>query len=229
MKIILLLLLLFLSFGANAQLIGNKLNIYLSANFYLSSEGSYLVEEEGFLTPALFQNMRTIRSFSVTGLYTYRPFISLGMGIESANYSGWAAENFDHYTGSSIRELVISPVVQFHPVQKDKGFLNRFKPNVQLSPLLGLAQVSFLQPPFQVVSSPKPDMSSLLSSSDVLFGIKASLGVEMIVNRFIGISANGGIRNSWVSSAIYQDKRIFQPVLDAGLYVRLFKNKRFYY
>lgn len=229
MRTILPLLLVFLSLGANAQFIGNKLNVYLSTNQYLGSEGTQLVEEEGLLTPALFQNMESIRSFSVMGLYNYRPSISLGFGLDVTNYSAWAAESFDHYTGSGIRELVISPVIQLHPEQKDKGFLNRFKPNIQFSPLLGLARVSFLQPPFQVVSSPKADMSSLLSSSDVLVGIKASLGIEVIINRFIGFSANGGIRNSWVSSAIYQDKRIFQPVVDAGLYVRLFKNKRFYY
>ena len=229
MKKILPLLLLCLSVGAKAQFIDNKLDLYFSVNHYLNSGNTHLLEKEDFIVPSLFGNMKTIHSFSVKGLYAYRPFISVGVGLEVTKYSGWAADNYDHYKGSSIREVVIAPVVQFHPERRDVGFLNRFKPNIQLSPLIGLAQVDFLQPPFQVISSPKPDMSSLLSSSDVLFGLKASLGIEMIVNRFIGFTANGGIRNSWVSSVLYQDKWILQPVVDAGLYVRLFKNKRFYY
>jgi hypothetical protein len=229
MKRILILLLLLLSFGAKAQFIESKLNIYLSSNHYLNSAGAHFIEKEGFISPSLFQNMETIRSFSAKGLYAHSSFLSLGVGVDATNYSNWVVNNYTHYTGSSIRELVVYPTLQFHPKRKELGFLNRFKPNVQFSPLLGMARADFPQPAFLVVSEPKPDLSPILSSSDFLFGIKTSLGVEMIINRFVGLTANYGIKNVWLSPDIYQDKWVFQAVLDGGVYIRFNKNKRFYY
>lgn len=227
-KLYTLAILLLVGGGLKAQLIGNKLNVYLSYQHHLSNKENALVGHGDFTAPSLFSNMRNISAFSVRGLYSYKSFMSVGIGADLTSYTNWSYDKYRHYSGSGINEYTLYPTLQLHPPVRRRGFFNRCKPNIQFSPVLGLARATFEQPAIEV-SPPNADVSSLLTSSDAIYGFKASAGLEISVHRSFGIAASYGYRNIWLSPQLYHDQQLTQQYLEAGIYMLLYKNKRYYY
>lgn len=221
-------ILLLISGGLKAQLIGNKLNVYLNYQQHLPAAENVLVAQGDFTAPSLLANMRTVRAFSAKGLYQVKSFLSLGFGTDLTTYANWSYQQYRHYTGAGIREYSIYPVLQLHSPFGRRGLFNRLKPNLQLSPVLGVARVSMEQPVFEV-KTPQADVSSLMTFSDRIYGFKASAGIDYSLHRLFGITANYGYRQLWLSPQLYHDRQLSQHYLEAGIYVLLYKNKRYYY
>lgn len=225
---IIILVLLFQAFVVKAQLLENKLNIHLQYNYFQQNEGQH-VDENGFISPSLFANMKSINAFSLKGVHTFNAFMDIGAGIDQSFYSSWELAENTLYSGSKINEVALYPIIQFHPAWKERGIFNRLKPNIRLSPLAGMAFSSFVEAPFDVQSNGSPDLSSLLSSRDFFMGIKGAVGIEFILNQSVGISTSYGIRNIWISPTLYNDLQVLQTHISAGFYFRFLKEKRFYY
>lgn len=211
-----------------AQYIKNSFNTYFSCNVHFPV-GNRLVEEKEFITPSLHENMEKIVSFSIAGISTVKPFLSLGAGLDKTLYSAWSYKDYTHYSGSMVRETSIFPVFQFHFPWQERGFFNRFNPNLRLSPFGGVSVATFQAPPSGVHQAGNIDISSLLTSRDFFAGMKGAVGMEVILHRYIGFTASYGMRYLRVSSNLFNDQQLFQSTVSAGIYLRFLNDKRFYY
>lgn len=211
-----------------AQYINNKLNVHFSYIQILASQDS-LLRQDNFTTPSLFNNMNTRLSSSLKVTYTVLPFLAVGAGTDVSNYRNWNYKDYLLYKDSEIKEVSFYPVLEFQPAKAAKGFLNTFTPKLQISPMIGSMKTVLSHPPYSIHSQLPHNPDEISSSSKVFKGIKASLGFEMILHPNIGCSAAYGMKRMWLSSSsLYADTSVKQFFVEAGLYFRFIKNKRFY-
>jgi hypothetical protein len=228
-RIILFTIFLFLQASlVQAQYLENRFSVYF--NFHNSFPGSKGFYEEGeFIVPSLYNNMGQINTYSVAGITAFKSYLSLGAGISKTLYSKWHYTGQNLYNGAKFNETAFYPVIQMHFPWKEKGLFNRLRPNIQLSPLLGLAKLSLQESPFDIQTTLNPDSPQLMSSSDLFYGLKGAVGIEMLLHQNIGLTACYGIKKMWVSSILYNDQQVFQSNVSLGLFLRIMNDKRFYY
>ncbi|WP_026135775.1 hypothetical protein [Nafulsella turpanensis] len=227
-KTILLFLLTFLAGTAvQAQFIKNKLNLHLSYAQLIPEQEDHVREGE-YYTPSLFNNMNTRLSFSVKASYKVLPYLSLGIGTDRSHYKNWTYNDYTHYSHAKITETAFYPLLELHTEQTTRGFFNRIRPRLQFSPVIGRAKVSFAHPHFFVKSMLPISPGEILSATNTFRGIKASVGLDVVIHQNAGFSAAFGIKDYSLSPQLYPDTELKQTFLEAGIFYRFVKNKRFY-
>lgn len=213
--------------AVQAQYIKNKLNISIGYTQLLPEKESLVVENE-FSSPSLFNNMNTRLSFSMKATYKIFPYLSLGFGTDRGTYKNWTYKAYLHYSGSKVTEKAIYPIAELHMKQATRGFFNVVRPNLQLSPMFGQLEVSFSHSPIEVHSPLSIPKEAITSVTDSFKGIKASIGIDVILHQNMGLSAAYGMKKSQLSSSFFPDTSLKQHFLEVGLFFRFDKNKRFY-
>jgi hypothetical protein len=226
-KIIFILLILDLN-SANAQLIDNNLNIYLgySNNFML---GSGITNENGFIAPSLYSNMHKSNSYSIKGIFKYKKNLSLGLGFNINSMNNWNMVDYDNYNNSKIFSISFTPLIQLHLPNTNRGLLNRLKIFIEFDPVIGFSNLSLEQPLFDIQSNSGSNIKAPDKGTDFFAGFEFAGGFEFKICNAIGIFGDYGYKNCWTSSKFFNDKRFSNTFVEYGLYLRFYKNKRFYY
>lgn len=211
-----------------SQLLNNKLTIRAgySAGFFL---GNSAINDENMDFPSVYSNYNGLNNgLSVNAVYNYKPFYSIGIGIDYLIANNWENSEYDYYADSKLKLYSLSPVFQFHNKFNDIGIFNKLKLYIELAPSMGISSLKLSEPLFDVQGE-NDTVYQVMNSNDFFYGIKAGAGVDLSLNQFLGIFLNYSYQFSWVSSDLYLDKHFSNSTITLGLFIRLRKEKLYFY
>lgn len=226
-NIVLITSIILLSHFCKAQLIDNKINIYLGYNLS-AFHGKETAKESSFISPSLYSNYNDLMELSLKALVKRNKFYSLGIGFNSLNASGWKMASSQIYNNSKIQQYSLSPTIQIHNKFAETGIFNRISIFFEIAPTIGLSGLTLANPLFNIQGQ-NGIVSQPMNSRDIFYGIKSNAGFELSITRAFGMFFSYSIQQNWIKSKLYNDNKFSCSNLGLGLVVRLEKDKRFYY
>lgn len=226
-KIALVTIFLFMSCFSYAQFIGNKINLYVGFNSG-SFLGKGMTEENSFISPSLYSNYNSLKGLSFKGLIKKHQVYSLGLAFDFLRASNWKHTNYVDYLNSSVRLYSFSPTFQLHNKFLETGISNRLKVFLEVAPTVGLSKLALNRQLFDI-SRNKIPVSHPMGSNEFFFGVKGGAGLEAIVNKVIGVQVSYSLQHNRISSTLFHEKGFTTSGFNCGFFVRLKKNKRFFY
>ncbi len=215
--------------GIYAQVIENKLNVLFLSGFN-DVYGNTVFNESNYITPSLYANYTTGYSYKLKFDYKISTFIDLSLKLNNVRFNNWQYYTDDIYFKESKSNLfLILPTIQIHNKFNEAGFLNRVKGYIEVSPLFGKSKLTLDNPVFNTYSESGVELAPLIETSDFIWGMEFGTGISISISNSFGISSNFSYTYNKVNSAFYNDKHISYTSLNFGIFVRLFKNKHYYY
>ncbi|MEE4197776.1 MAG: hypothetical protein V2I54_09035 [Bacteroidales bacterium] len=227
MKKYLFLFLLFTPLFSLAQIIDNQLDIQVGF-VYNSFYGEEEIRENDFIFPSVYNNMENHSGYSVRASYKFKPMLSLGLGLSASHLSGWDDEHYPLFSPSSLTNFLFLPLAKFHTPFYESGIFNRLKLLVEVSPHIGVSHIAWEQPLF-VIESETGTMNGPMEQNDLIWGVQGSVGIEFTLWQDAGVFCNYGVSQHWVDSKLYNDSSAFSSFIEAGMVLKLYPNKHFYY
>lgn len=211
---------------ASAQFLENKLNVHAgcSVGFF---QGNSAMEKDNFRFPTLYPNLKNLNGYSFKALYTVHDHLSVGVGMTNMRASKWSFNSQEVYSGSEVTLGSGAALFQFHNKARETGVFNRIKYFLELAPTLGAAKLTLAENIFAVEDGRTIEPPA--SSMDKYYGIGASLGIEYGVTQLVGINADYSFAYNWIKSSLYVDERFSFSQVTLGIYVKLLKEKRYFY
>ncbi len=226
-KLFIILVLVIQGFSLESQIINNKID--LCASFGVGKfGGSSILNDNGFVAPALYANYKHFYQASLEGIFMKKRFFDLGASLNIASASGWKTESYTDYANSRILMFGLNPLVRIHNPAKDYGLLNRIKLFIETGPEIGFSKLSLANPLFDIHGSDNP-VSQPEGSNDLFYGLKSSAGIEVSWNQALGAFIRYSYGYFSVSSKLYSDTSFSDQNIEAGVVLKLKKNKRFFY
>lgn len=106
-----------LSFGcltmATGQVIENRLSLQLGV-LHGTFSGDSVANENGFITPSLFPQLKGTSGISAAASYKLLPVLSLGLGAEVQYAYGWALQTADDFDGANVIASSVYPFIKIH-------------------------------------------------------------------------------------------------------------------
>jgi hypothetical protein len=226
-KLVLIALAIFMSQIIKAQLIDNKINIYVGYH-QGSFIGKEMINEGSFIFPALYSNYSSLSGFSIKALIKKDNFLSMGLGIGNTKASGWKNQNSVVYSNSSINQYSFSPTLQIHNRYKETGILNRIRVLSEIAPNLGVLELSLVEPLFDIPVL-HGTVAQPMRSREFFYGLRGTISMELVVTRWLGIYFLYSLEHNQIESLLYHDKKFTSSYIGFGSVIRLNNNKRFYY
>jgi len=205
----------------------NKFNIYAE---YITGifHGKDLITEKNFVYPSLYNNLKDLSGITLKMLYKNNQNISWGLGVTRLQASNWSFTDHIEYQGSEVKLQSISPIIQFHNKYSESKFFNRGKFFIEIAPAIGQSDLSLTNSPFTIQNS-NEIIAPPKESSDLFFGIKGSAGLEWTFAQSTGMVISYSLQQSWIKSKLYNDSHILSSQLSIGIFLKLKKDKRFFY
>jgi hypothetical protein len=138
---------------------------------------------------------------------------------------GWRCTDLDDYNSSSAFITSISPVAYL----KSTHLLKIFTFFVQAGPSVSIIKADLKLPVFYAMNISGEPKDHVLSSNDLKIGFSFSAGSVISINPTFGISIAGSWDIMKTKSILYPDKNVSILSLEAGINIKLFKDKRYYY
>ncbi len=212
---------------AYAQWIGNKVNLYAGyeiGNFH----GPDLVTSGFVKFPSLFSNLKELSGHSLGASYLLGDYFSLGIAFEQLTGSGWELAHQDTYYGSKVNLTSVSPSLRIHSKVEHEGLFNRIKLFAEISPVLGSARLTLPDSLYTVVMDgtvlPLPK-----TGSNNFRGLAGKIGFDFDITQRVGFHMDYGIHYNWIQSLLYMDQHFSFLLANIGLYLRVGKDRRYYY
>jgi hypothetical protein len=226
---VLMLLFMLAWYKSEAQLIANKLNVYAGAS--LHSMPSQETSTTGdFTMPSLYGNMQNGYSFSYRLSYRVLPFVSTGLGYTKSNFYNWQSASSVIFKGASSTTGSVSALIMLHTPFAKKGLFNRMRLTAHISPKWGRHQLQLVNTPFVFDNqSSDADLLRLSSDSYVSKGFESAIGLEFLLNRNLGMYGQYGFSQTYFNARFHNDTSFRYQFVEAGLFLRMLKNKRYYY
>ena len=216
-----------LASGLQAQVIGNRLNIYARYATSLPS-AKHTVGKDNFQFPSLYNNL-SFNSFSIEGQYAIHRIVSVGLNAEIMKGSNWSYDASTAYEGAEVSFVFISPGLQVHTPFQETGTFNRLKLYGSLHAIFGKASITLKNE----LSEYEPEGAQLFETSVSdkagTIGMSVGAGAEFSIDPRFGFTAGYSFRRYWVTSSLSLDDGFMRSIVDVGIYWRLMKNKRYYY
>ncbi|HLF32959.1 MAG TPA: hypothetical protein VI583_01900 [Cyclobacteriaceae bacterium] len=195
-----------------------------SADLY----GKEVIVKDKFIYPALFPNYTKAGGFSIKSIYKLGPLFSLGGIVDNRIIRNWQSSQYDDFRGSRSGIFALSLTFRIHNRYNNLGVWNRLKVFGEAGPVIGISRLKFESPSLQI-SNRSNLISTLLSISERLFGIKAGTGIEYNLNKYCGFYFDFSFHYYEIGSELYLDNYIAFSQVSYGVVIRLLKDKRFYY
>jgi hypothetical protein len=225
-RIILIAILLFLSHSGHAQLLDNKINMYIGYNTgaFLGKES---VNKGSFIFPSLYSNFHDLMILSFKTIVKGNQYYSFGVGFNNLYASGWETDKSQIYNNSMIKQYSLSPIIQIHNKYEETGIFNRITGFFEIAPTIGLSNLTLEYPLFDIQDQ-NGNISQPMSSYDIFYGIKCDVGFNLAITRAFGIYFAYSIQHNWINSKLYNDNQFSSSQLGLGLVIRFEKDKRYY-
>lgn len=219
--------LLLVGFELHAQFIEGRINLY--AGYSMGAyHGESLIDEDDFITPALYPNFRGMNGWMIKGLAGVNEYFRIGAGFDHVKALRWEYPEEMDYEGSEVVMNGYSLIVQFRTRLARAGFLDHVSAFAELAPVVGTARLMLSNPLFDIEKNDDP-AEQPMECSDLFTGGKGSAGFEFSLTGSLGFYLYYSFSYLQVDSKLYHDDRIVSSQLNAGFFVRLLKNKRYFY
>lgn len=218
----------FLIVSAHSQVVSNKLDLFIGLQ---GSQmlGEEMIQEDGFITPALFPNMGSAKGFAIKGVFNLDNLFSLGAGLRQNHFENWSLAGYDVYNTALVRTASLSVILGLQSPFKETGLFNRLRFSLQLAPVIGAWKFSTDVTPYMIYTDQNTVSDEAKESTGVLWGGDLSGGIDFMLSNDVGLYARLGYLQSRVSSKLYHDEKLSCLYYEGGLFFRLFKNKLFYF
>ena len=210
-----------------SQLIDNKLNVYFGYNT-ASFSGQKVLNENGFISTALFPNYHSVTGESIKALMNLNQYCSIGFGLDVMSATRWENQLYNDYTGSTINLYTISPTINIHTKLRSSGIANRVKLFTELAPSIGQSNIKLSKSIFDLQTQSSRSTPPT-NSNDFFIGAKWSAGMEVAINQFVGVFYTFSMQQNFLNSKLYNDNHFFCTKMDFGLFLKFKKEKRFFY
>lgn len=218
---------LLLSSLVNAQLIDNKLNIYVGAS-YGGFMGPETTNENNYISPSLYSNYNSLVGFSIKGVANIKDYLSYGLEYNFLRASDWTSLHYSTFDKSKVNLHSITPLVRFHNKHADTGVFNKLKMFAECGPTIGISNLSLSKAIFEIQTS-KNNTSPPMSENTFFAGLKGTVGLEYSIMQGGGLFLSYSYGADWVTSKLYNDNLLKQSSLNVGFIFKFKKNKYFYY
>ncbi len=217
--ILVFLTLLLLILNIHGQFINNRIDVFGGYRFNTTFNDD-AIEVDKYLPHQPQPNMNNTIGYSLKGLYHYRRLLYSGINFQYNLIENW------RLVGSRTIEIQfytnnLNFIVGIRSPAKVQGFFNRFSLGFELAPFLG--KLHYSNDTVMVNGYNKS-----LTASYVITGIESSLGINMNITNFFGLSTRFGYNFNQLSTDYFFEKNHSYVFLECGLYIRMMKNKRFY-
>lgn len=226
-KITIIIFHLLLSSVVQAQLIENRLNIYLSYSIGRFS-GSETINESNYITPSLYSNYNKLAGFSVKAVINSKDFLSFGINYDYQSANEWTSSNYSDFDGSESQMHSITPLIRLHNKFNENGLSNKLLLLIECGPTIGFSNLSLSKSLFEIQTNEGNSIPPM-SDNNFIAGLKGTLGFEYSFAQSMGIFLSYSYNMNWVSSKFYNDKSIKNSLINIGLVMKFNKNKYFYY
>lgn len=215
------------SLFCNAQLIGNDITI-CSGYFRGLFQGNKSIIENDFIYPSLYANFKNLDGISLKVLYNYDKYFSFGISLSHLRAINWKLPDSMLYQESKVNLRSLSPVVQIHTKLNETGAFNKIRLFLEVAPTIGISKLSLSNPLFEIREG-NASISQPTGSNDMYFGLRGSLGAEVSLTQAVGLFLDCSYGYYRVSSKLYSDTHFANYGLEAGVVIKLKKNKRYFY
>lgn len=212
---------------SKAQLIDNKINVYVSYNTGIF-HGKGQVHNGNFIFPSFYNNLDNIRGLSMKVLFNKSPYLSYGIKVSQSEASDWNYGSDNFYSDSKAEMSTLAIPIQFHNKLSKNKLKSHFRFYTEIAPLIGVSSFSSTSELFQVQKAGK-DIISPTAGDDLYFGLNASAGIEYMFSQSIGMFMSYSLEYNRTKSALYNDKHFSVSQFDAGIVLKLLKDKKFQY
>ena len=210
----------------NAQLIDNKLNIYLGCYNGLF-HGKNQIQDGNFIFPSFYTNLNNFKGASIKALYKGYQNISFGLTLSKSFASDWDYENDEFYSASKVEMQSLATTIQLHNKFSHHGLFNRFKFFLEISPTIGFSTFSSSNELFAVQGT--DNITTPTTSNDFYYGFNGSTGVEYAFTQDLGMFISYSLQYNRIQSILYNDDHFTVSQLNIGFLLKLFKDKRYLY
>lgn len=219
--------LMMLTVWAQAQFIDNKVSVQagLTSGKYVGPE---TISEQEFITSSLYTNYKLQFGASFRGLIKLSKNLSTGVGIDYRHASQWERPPQPDYTNSETNTFTFAPLLQIHNAFRKTGIANRLKLFATMAPAMGVSSVSLDHPVYTITQNGDTRVE-LLESSDLFWGFGGDIGMEYTLVQSIGVFASYSVTYNQVESELYEDKSFTGAHWQAGIVIRLMKDKKYFY
>lgn len=211
---------------SNAQLIDNKINIYLGCHnglFYGKSQ----IQDGSFIFPSFYSNLKYFKGASIKALYKGYENISFGLTLSKSLASDWDYLNDEFYSSSKVEMQSLAPTIQLHNKFSQHVFFNRCKFFLEISPTIGFSAFSTSNELFVIQSA--DNITAPTASNDFYYGFSGSTGFECALTQDLGVFISYSLQNNRIQSILYNDDHFTVSQLNIGILLKLFKDKRYLY
>lgn len=212
---------------SKAQLIDNKINVYVSYNTGIF-HGKGQVHNGNFVFPSFYDNLDNFKGLSLKLLFNQSPQMSYGIKVSQSEVSDWNYNNDNFYSNSKAEMRSLAIPVQFHNKLSKYKAKSHFKLYIEIAPLIGVSSFSSSSELFQVQKA-GDNIISPTASDDFYFGLNGSAGVECAFSQSIGMFMSYSLEYNRITSTLYNDDHFSVSQFNAGIIVKLFKDKKFQY
>jgi hypothetical protein len=227
-KILISILLFAISYlSMKAQILDNKIDLSLSYGIGIFG-GDEMTSLDGFVAPSLYSNYDNLYGISFKGILLKKQHFSFGASLNYSSGSEWNAGQYTDYINSGVLLFSFSPLVQIHNRPSETGFFNRFRLFLDIAPTIGLSKLSLSNPLFDIQNGYSL-IGQPTGSNDMFYGLKGTAGIQASVNQLIGVFLESSAGYYLVISKLYADSRLINYNLEAGVVIKLKKNKRYFY
>jgi hypothetical protein len=209
-----------------SQFINSRLNVYFSSG-YSKTQGNTTVDEEGFITPSLFNNFKSGKNFALAANYKLFAFIGTGVLIRNTSFSGWEMSSGENlYTNSKAGITSIGAILKLGTPATNEGLFNKFTASIQCIPTYNMVNVKLDK---SIFSGSVSDTEDYLNSRTSSIGAEAIIQLEYSIHRNAGIFVHAGLSYVQLKSIFYNDPGVIYFNTGLGAFLRLSKDKHFYY
>ncbi len=212
---------------SKAQLIDNKINVYASYNTGIF-HGKGQVYNGNFIFPSFYNNLDNIKGLSMKFLFNKSPHLSYGIKVSRNEASDWNYGNDNFYSDSKAEMKTLAIPIQFHNKLSKYKLNSHFRFYAEIAPLIGISSFSSTSELFLVQKS-GIDIISPTASDDFYFGLNGSTGIEYAFSQSIGMFISYSLEYNRIKSSLYNDNNFSVSQFNAGIIVKLLKDKKFQY
>ena len=213
-------------YQVNAQLLENRLNIYLSFADR-SFHGDQWINQDGFITPSFFPGFNQNRGIQFTGTYKLKPWFAPGLFLNLSNSQDWIHDESLLYRDAGSDFIFIAPAIRLYSPKTSLGFLNRFSVFAELAAGVGQARIELGRPIISIENG--SNIKSPKTESAPYWGMTARVGAKFDINHMGGLHFSYSLHRNRIDGALFIDRNLDLSQFEVGIHFRFLENKRFYY
>jgi hypothetical protein len=212
---------------SQAQIIDNRLNIYMGYSTGITSTRE-TVTKQGIVLTSLMGKLETWNGMQLKGFYMLSPSLGAGLALAGSSANTISGGGQELYNNSVINHNYLAGMIRIQNHKPTSGLFNRFYFFGAAGPAVGYSFLTLGYPIMDVVYGDS-GRTLAMNSSDFTPGFVLIGGAELIIHRLAGIYLGYSFDIFHVNSPYYPDRVFTKSIVEAGIFFRFQANKRFYY